>query len=121
MVQYSILKQIKSGKLILWDGPSLRRQAADRVIKIRRTDNPKEKFFVYKEDRNVEQTQAVLARVQARLGGLLVPLLVLRQERGLSLFPGLPSQIVQFMRYASMQELVRKYNPDDVKKKEKEN
>ena len=54
MVQYSILKQIKSGKLILWDGPSLRRQAADRVIKIRRTDNPKEKFFVYKEDRNVE-------------------------------------------------------------------
>jgi hypothetical protein len=54
MVQYLILKQIKSGKLILWDGPSLRRQEADRLIKIRRTDNPKEKFFVYKEDYNVE-------------------------------------------------------------------
>jgi len=41
-------------------------------------------------------------------------LLVLRQERSLSLFPGLPSQIVQFMRHASMQELVRKYNPEEV-------
>ena len=54
MAQYSILRQINNGKLILWDGPGLKRRKADGWLKIWQKEYPKEKFFVYKEDRNVE-------------------------------------------------------------------
>ena len=54
MVQYLILRQINNGKLILWDGPGLKRREADGCLKIWQKEYPKEKFFVYKEDRNVE-------------------------------------------------------------------
>ena len=56
MAQYSILKQIKNGKLILWDGPGLARRVADSVVKCRRRANPKDNFFVYREESDEKQT-----------------------------------------------------------------
>ena len=56
MKQYSILRQIKNGKLILWDGPSLARKKADQVLKLRKEKYPEVNFFVYMEDGDARQT-----------------------------------------------------------------
>ena len=48
-MQYPIYKQSKRSKiLILWDGPSLSREEAKKLLKIREKDYPDDKFFIVK-------------------------------------------------------------------------
>lgn len=47
---YAILKQTKSGKLVMWDGPKLTRQQADRLLKKQSKANPGDRFFIYKQE-----------------------------------------------------------------------
>jgi hypothetical protein len=43
---YPIYKLLKNDNLKLWDGPSLTKEQANREIKIRQMDYPKDKFFI---------------------------------------------------------------------------
>jgi hypothetical protein len=47
-MQYPIYKLLKNDDLKLWDGPSLTKEQAVTMLKMRQKDNPKEKFFIIK-------------------------------------------------------------------------
>lgn len=46
---YAVLKLQNNGVLILWDGPTLPFKTAQEVLKLRQTQHPEDKFFIYKE------------------------------------------------------------------------
>lgn len=45
---YPIYKLLKNDNLKLWDGPSLTKEQANRELKNRQEEYPKEKFFIVK-------------------------------------------------------------------------